>query len=269
MLSFISPLLIPLLSTIFTFVTLLFLLSLLLKRNDIADVAWGAGVVLVGLTAFVRGGEVSLVSVLVLTLGCVWGLRLSLRIFLRNRKKGEDFRYRAWRESWGKFFYLRSYLQIYLLQGLLMVVVGYPLAHASLVSSESVFLPLLMLGVMVWVLGFFFEVVGDYQLDRFMATPHEPGTVLATGLWRYTRHPNYFGEVTMWWGTGLILLTVPYGYYALIGPITITFLILKVSGIPMLEKKFRDNPRFQQYACETSVFIPLPPRKCGGEVKGV
>jgi steroid 5-alpha reductase family enzyme len=259
----VSEILILTAATVFVFVTLLFVLSVILQRNDVADVAWGVGVVLARIPAYVLSGEGSFIASLVLGLACVWGARLSLRIFLRNRKKGEDFRYRVWRESWGRFFFVRSYIQIYLLQGFLMLVVGYPLIHVSLFAGDATVPGLVWLGALVWAVGFFFEVVGDYQLDRFMGTSHAPGTVLTSGLWRYTRHPNYFGEVTMWWGIGLMVLTIPHGVFALIGPLTITFLILKVSGIPLLEKKFADNPLFQKYACETSVFFPLPPRRCG------
>lgn len=247
-------------SVIFVFVTLLFVLSLIVGRNDIADIAWGVGVLSVGLiSASVH--DVSGVSHVVLILASLWGARLAVRIFLRNLKKGEDPRYKVWRDSWGKWFYLRSYFQVYLLQGFLMIVVGYPLLHAVVYGNGMPFGILSTLGLIVWSIGFFFEVVGDHQLDTYLKMSVKPTPVMESGLWKYTRHPNYFGEVTMWWGIWLMIATTPLSYLALVGPVTITFLILKVSGIPMLEKRFEGNPDFEAYKKRTSVFFPLPQKK--------
>jgi steroid 5-alpha reductase family enzyme len=245
--------------TIFIFVTFLFALSVMVRRNDIADIAWGVGVLLVGLIPASYYGT-SGVPLLVLFLATLWGTRLALRIFLRNIRKSEDVRYKTWRDSWGKWFYLRSYLQVYLLQGFLMLVVGYPLMHAVLFGDGLTVGILTLIGVCVWLIGFFFEVVGDYQLDRYIRSEPKPSPILQSGLWKYTRHPNYFGEVTMWWGVWLMVAAAPMSYLALIGPLTITFLILKVSGIPMLEKRFDGNPDFEAYKKRTSAFLPLPPR---------
>ncbi len=244
---------------IWVLVTILFCLSLVLKRNDVADSAWGVGIILVGLTAYCLQQPTSALPQLVLFLVGLWGSRLAIRIFLRNRKKGEDFRYRAWRDSWGPWFYLRSYGQIYLLQGFLMLVVGYPLVHAVLYGGElTVFA---FVGLIVWVVGFWFEVVSDYQLDRFISEPANRGLIMQQGLWRYSRHPNYFGEITMWWGVWIMLLPTELSVIALIGPLTITTLILFVSGIPLLENKFADDPAFIAYKSRTSVLFPWPPRK--------
>ena len=116
------------------------------------------------------------------------------------------------------------------------------------------------IGVVVWLIGFYFEVVGDLQLSRFLANPSNKGTLMTSGLWRYTRHPNYFGEVTQWWGIYLIAVSVPYGWVGIIGPALITILILKVSGIPLLEKHKAGQPEWEAYKSRTSKFIPLPPR---------
>lgn len=245
---------------IFTFVNFLFLLSLFTKRNDMMDVAWGIGIILVAATSYVLNSANSINLNLILVLVSLWGVRLAVRIFLRNIKKSEDYRYKNWRDEWGRWFYLRSYFQVYLLQGLLMIVIGYSAIHASVYATATELSLPLVLGALVWSIGFMFEVVGDYQLDTFLKQPANQGKVIDTGLWRYTRHPNYFGEVTMWWGIWLIVATLPLGYIALVSPITITFLILKVSGIPMLEKKFAGNPAFESYKQKTSVFFPLPPK---------
>jgi steroid 5-alpha reductase family enzyme len=246
---------------IFCFVSSLFLLSLLIKRNDIADVAWGIGIVLVAGSSYVLATEKSIALQVMLLLVVLWGLRLATRIFLRNMNKGEDFRYKKWREEWGKWFHLRSYAQVYLLQGLLMILIGYPVAHMSVYGAGTHLSIFSVMGIIVWCVGYFFEVVGDWQLDRFLSNPENKGKMMTVGLWRYTRHPNYFGEVTMWWGLWFMVATLPLGYIAAISPVTITFLILKVSGIPMLEKKFEDNKEFQTYKARTSAFFPLPPKR--------
>lgn len=242
------------------FVNGLFILSLVLKRNDIADVAWGTGIFIVALIHYLSGGQ-SKLSLLLTVLAGLWGIRLTVRIFLRNRKKPEDFRYKKWRDEWGRWFYVRSYFQVYLLQGLLMVVIGYPFIHASVFAEGYSFTTLTYLGLAIWSVGYFFEVVGDWQLDRFIRSKPAPGEILTSGLWKYSRHPNYFGEVTMWWGIWLMVSALPFGYLALVSPLMITFLILKVSGIPMLEKAFANNPAFQEYKKRTSAFFPLPPKK--------
>lgn len=240
--------------------TLLFLLSVIIKRNDIADIAWGVGIFVVALLSFATGPQNLFTTVLTIVAG-LWGGRLFLRILLRNLKKGEDPRYKKWRDSWGAWFYPRSFAQIYLLQGFLMIVVGYSFIHASVYGDVAEFGVLQYLGIAVWLIGYIFEVVGDWQLDRFLAQPKNRGRVMQSGLWRYSRHPNYFGEVTMWWGIWLMVASLPLGFVALVSPLMITFLILKVSGVPMLEKLFANNPEFQEYKKRTSVFIPLPPKK--------
>lgn len=246
---------------IFSFVTILFILSILIKRNDIADIAWGPGILLVATVSYLSLETKTPLASLLLTLATLWGLRLAIRIFLRNIKKGEDYRYKKWRDEWGKWFYLRSYFQVYLLQGTLMILVGYVFIHASTYDTSTSLGLLTYLGIATWCIGYFFEVVGDYQLDKFIKSKPEHGQIMSSGLWHYSRHPNYFGEVTMWWGVWLIICSTPLSFIALVSPVTITFLILKVSGIPMLESKFADNPAFQAYKKRTSAFFPLPPKQ--------
>ena len=244
-----------------SFVSVLFIISIFIKRNDIADVAWGTGIFLVALSSFLFGQEPTALTTTLLILAALWGGRLSLRILLRNLKKDEDYRYKKWRDEWGSWFYPRSFFQIYLLQGALMIVVGYSFIHASVYSDSHSLGGWYAAGLLIWLIGFFFEVVGDYQLDRFLGQPENRGRIMDRGLWRYSRHPNYFGEVVMWWGIWLMVVTLPFGYLAIISPLTITFLILKVSGIPMLEKKFAGQPDFEAYKKRTSAFFPLPPRR--------
>ena len=242
---------------LFVYMSLWFVVSLIKKRNDVADVAWGLGFVLMTWTSFFLSGTSGARGVLVGILVAVWGLRLAWHIHARNKGKAEDYRYLAWRKEWGKWFYLRSYAQVYLLQGLLLFLIV--LAVLLINTSADIALGIRdAIGVVVWLFGFYFEVVGDAQLARFIKNPENKGKLMQSGLWAYTRHPNYFGEVVQWWGLWLVALSVPNGWIGIIGPLTITFLILKVSGIPMLEKKMAENPEFAEYKRRVSVFLPLP-----------
>jgi steroid 5-alpha reductase family enzyme len=248
--------------TVLAYMTVCFLVALLRQRNDIADVAWGPGFVLVSSASLLAGGATTWRGIMVTGLVLVWALRLALHIHVRNRGKGEDPRYRKWREEWGRWFVLRSFLQVFMLQGVLLLVVAVPI----IVVNASPTAPLRWLdglGLAVWLVGFGFEAIGDWQLLRFIRDPANRGTLMTGGLWRYTRHPNYFGEVTLWWGIWLIALAVPGGWLTIVGPLTITILILKVSGIPMLERRYEGRPDFEEYKRRTSPFFPLPPRTGG------
>jgi len=246
-------------AVVIIYMTAWFLVALLWHRNDVADVAWGFGFLLVAVTSMLLHG-VSARPLLITILVAVWGIRLSLYVHFRNRNKPEDFRYRKWREEWGSSFYIRSYLQVFILQSILLVLISTPVIYVSSVQNPPLGYTDVV-GALVWTIGFFFESVGDYQLRRFMRDPMNKGRIMTSGLWRFTRHPNYFGEVAMWWGIFLIALSVPGGWWTIIGPATITFLILKVSGIPMLEAKYQGNPEFAAYQRRTSSFFPLPPRR--------
>ena len=242
---------------LFAYMNFWFILSLIKKRNDVADVAWGLGFVLLAWTSYYFSGPQGIRQLTVCLLVTIWGLRLASHIHRRNKDKPEDYRYQKWRNDWGQWFYLRSYLQVYLLQGSLLFVIALPV----LVINKSLASPLGwfdFIGLAIWLFGFYFEAVGDAELAGFVQNPQNKGKLMQTGLWAYTRHPNYFGEVTQWWGIWLIALAVPNGVLAVVSPLTITFLILKVSGIPMLEKKMEQNPEFSEYKRKTSLFIPLP-----------
>lgn len=244
---------------LFVYMSLWFVFSIFKKRNDVADIAWGLGFVLLTWVSFFLSDQLGVRGILVGFLVSIWGLRLASHIYFRNKGKTEDYRYLAWRKEWGSWFYLRSYLQVYLLQGLFLFLIVLPV----LMINKSSTLPLIWLdftGLIVWLFGFYFEAVGDAQLAQFIKNPLNKGKIMQSGLWKYTRHPNYFGEVTQWWGIWLIALSVPGGWVGIVGPITITFLILKVSGIPLLEKKMEQNPDFTEYKKRTSMFFPLSRR---------
>jgi steroid 5-alpha reductase family enzyme len=239
------------------YMSLWFVISVIKKRNDVADIAWGLGFVLLAWFSFFVSGY-SLKALFVNSLVTVWGARLALHIYTRNRKKPEDSRYLEWRKNW-KHFYLRSYLQIFLLQGLFLYLISLPILFINHAVSNSIGL-IETAGFLVWIIGFYFESTGDRQLKEFISNPANKGKLMDKGLWRYSRHPNYFGEVTQWWGIFIIALSISGSVFTIVGPLTITFLVLFVSGVPLLEKKYAGRPDFEAYKKRTSVFIPLPPK---------
>lgn len=233
-------------------------ISLMLKRNDVADIAWGLGFVVVSWISFFLSLQTER-GILVAVLVTLWGARLSFYIFLRNKNKPEDFRYRNWRESW-KNFYLRSFLQVFMLQGLFLYIISLPIILIQ--QHHVVGLSWIdLVGTGTWTIGFLFESISDYQLKAFKSKPEHAGRIMTTGLWKYSRHPNYFGEVVQWWGIFLIALPLSGGWITIISPLTITYLIRYVSGVPMLESKYAGNAEFDQYKRKTSVFFPLPPTR--------
>lgn len=239
------------------YMSLWFLISIFAKRIDLADIAWGLGFILVAWISYFFGlppSPVLIINILV----SLWGLRLATHIAVRNSQKPEDSRYALWRKDWGKWFPLRAYFQIFILQGVLLLTISLPIIFANFSKSIS-YSPLFFLGIIVWVIGFVFESVADFQLHKFKSDKANRGQIMQSGVWSLSRHPNYFGEITVWWGIYLMLL--PQGWFTIVGPLTITFLILGVSGIPILEKRYEDNKAYSQYQKRVSAFIPRPPRK--------
>lgn len=245
---------------VFVYMTIFFLAAMATKNNGIADVAWGGAFILVVLLTFGRVEVFTVRHFLVNGLVLLWGLRLAFHIHSRNRnRRGEDFRYAEWRRTWGKTFVWRSFLQIYMLQGGLALLIATPILLVNC-SSGPALTGLDYLGLAVWCLGFFFETVGDYQLLRFKQDGKNQGKIIMHGLWRYTRHPNYFGEATLWWGLFLMAVSVPAGWQSLISPVLLSFLLLKVSGIPMLEVKYEGRPDWEAYKKRTNAFFPWFPK---------
>ncbi len=231
-----------------------FILSLIFKRNDIADVAWGLGYVLVMAYCayhFPLNDRALLVYVLV----SLWAFRLSIYIGLRNRGKAEDFRYKQWRDDWGKTFYWRSFLQVYVLQAAILLLVSSPvLVVATSAETELTFVSGFVTAL--WLFGFYWQVVGDAQLAAFKKRRRHQEEVLNTGLWKFSRHPNYFGEILMWWAMFLIVLPLQYWFFAVLSPVLITWLLARVSGVPMLEERYKDNPAYQEYKAHTPALFP-------------
>jgi steroid 5-alpha reductase family enzyme len=244
---------------IIAYATLWWLAALYKKRNDVADIAWGMGYILLCSFLFFTKAH-SQVLLLLYILVTLWGLRLSIHIYLRNKNKKEDYRYFTWRQQWGNSFYWRSYLQVFLLQGILLLVIFSPVIHAA-GSAPVQWSISTWAGLCCWIIGFFFQAVGDYELSVFVKQKKQPGTILQTGLWKYSRHPNYFGEIMMWWGIFIITLPVTNSLFFVVSPVCILLLLVFVSGIPLLEKKYTGNPAFDAYKKRTSVLVPMPPRK--------
>lgn len=245
------------------FMSAVFLIARAIKRYDLVDAAWGSSFIVIALTSFLlQPGEKLEFDTQMLTtlLVTVWGGRLTWHIIRRiQRTDSEDPRYVALRKTWKGNVALNVYTRIYLLQAVLALLICIPVIHINLFADNG-FTALVWLGAAVWLTGFVFETVGDAQLKDFVSQPANKGKVMDRGLWRYSRHPNYFGELTQWWGIFLICLTTPFGWVGIVGPVLISYLILFVSGIPLNEQRFEGRPGWAAYKARTSAFIPLPPR---------
>lgn len=240
---------------IFLYMTILFIVALIKKDNSIVDVFWGPGIVIVAFYSLIQSGEGDIRKLIVTALVLLWGLRLSYHIMMRNMGNGEDFRYKNWRNTW-KYFVIRSFFQIFMLQGAFMLIISAPVWFINERSTGLLGIGDL-LGLMIFGTGFFIEIIADSQLSEFKKDPANRGRILTTGLWSVSRHPNYFGEALLWWGIGFYALGLHNGWYTLIGPVVITLLLRFVSGVPMLEKKYAGRPDWEEYKAKTPAFIPF------------
>ncbi|HEX5148376.1 MAG TPA: DUF1295 domain-containing protein [Candidatus Limnocylindrales bacterium] len=240
--------------------TLLWLLSLRLRNASVVDVFWGPFFLLqaAAYAALVPDGFDGR-RLLVLGLVAIWSVRLATHIASRSAGKGEDERYARWRDQHGAAWPVRSLFQVFWLQGLLAWIIGIPLLVAM--SSPAGWGPLDAIGVGVWGIGFVFEAVGDHQLTAFIRDPANRGKTMRFGLWRYTRHPNYFGDAAQWWGFWLIA-TSAGGWWTVFAPILMTFLLVRVSGVGLLERTIAERREgYAEYMRTTSAFVPLPPKR--------
>jgi steroid 5-alpha reductase family enzyme len=241
---------------------LLWRVSLARADASIVDIAWGPGFAAIAVVAALVGDGVPQRRWLVAALTSLWGLRLGAYLAWRNRGKGEDWRYRAMRARHGDAFRWKSAYLVFGLQGALMWLVSLPLQVAAAAAKPVALGALDVAGVALFGLGFGFEAVGDWQLARFKADPANAGRVMERGLWRYTRHPNYFGDACVWWGLWLVAAATPSGWLTVLSPALMTFLLLRVSGVALLERGLaRRRPEYADYVRRTSAFLPLPPRR--------
>jgi len=247
---------------ILVLVTLLWTWSVIITNVSIVDLFWGFGFVVVNAFYVFKSGEPSARSLLVLILVSIWGLRLTIYLALRNIGKGEDFRYQEFRRKYGpKRYWWFSFFQTFLLQGVLMMVISLPLLgiHTNYSSGDLNFLD--YIGIVVWLIGFAFEAGGDYQLARFKGNTANKGKVLNTGFWKYTRHPNYFGDSAVWWSYAIFSIAAG-SYWYIIGAVIMTLLIIKVSGVALLEKTLvNSKPQYRDYIEQTNSFFPWFPKK--------
>ncbi len=237
------------------------LLSLPLRNASIVDIVWGLGFVVVAWVSYLVGDGVEARRLLLAVMVSVWGLRLAGYLLWRNAGKGEDFRYQAMRRKAGSSFAVKSLITVFALQGVIMWVVSLPVQVASVPDSPESIGVLGIAGVAVWAVGLFFEATGDWQLARFKADPANAGQVMDRGLWRYTRHPNYFGDFCVWWGIWLVAAATGIGVVAVVGPLVMSVFLMRVSGVPMLERTIgKRRPGYEDYVRRTNSFFPGPPK---------
>ena len=246
------------------FMTVAFVVSRLFGRIDVVDAAWGPAFVVAALASFTLNPyQVAFdwnVQTVMTILVTIWAARLGFVITKRLLTRPEDRRYVELRKSWKGNEMLNTYGRVFLTQAVLATLISSAVIHANLSVATDIGV-WAIIGMVVWLVGFFFEAVGDYQLRRHKADPKTSDKQLLTsGLRKYTRHPSYFGEATMWWGIFFIALSTPYGWLTLVTPVIITYLLLFVSGVPMTEKSFEGRPGWAEYKKRTSIFFPLPPR---------
>lgn len=244
-------------------VTAVFLLAFFLKNNSVMDIAYGLIFVVATIFLYEAFSTHSPIPALVAILVSVWGVRLSARIFKKNFLKPEDRRYQKWREVWAThgalYVLIRSYLQVFILQGAVIVAVLAPVI-ITMAGPWYDFSALTYIGLALWVVGFLFESVADYQLDSFLKKQENKGKIMDQGLFRYSRRPNYFGESLMWWGLAIIAIPFPYGPLALVSPLLITYITAFVTG-PITESLWDGNSEYQEYKKRTSYYVPWFQRK--------
>lgn len=250
------------LGVIVAVMTVLWVISIPLKNVSIVDIFWGLGFVLAGGIYFVRSDGSEAREVLVLTLVAIWGLRLTIHLAVRNIGHGEDPRYQEFRKNAGpERYWWYSFFQVFLLQSLLMWIVSAPLLGAQYSATPSNLTWIDAVGVAVWAIGLYFEAGSDWQLRRFKKNPDNKGKLLTTGFWKYTRHPNYFGDSAVWWGFGILSFAAG-SYWSALGSVFMTGLIIKVSGVALLEKSMAsEKPGYREYAERTSSFFPWFPKR--------
>jgi steroid 5-alpha reductase family enzyme len=233
------------------------LVSLPLRDVSIVDIVWGLGFVLVAWFSY--SAQDTTGKLLLPSLTTIWGIRLSGYLAWRKAGSAEDYRYREMRDRYPQTFPLRSLLTVFMLQGVLMWVIALPL---QLTGSSGPRVDLTTVGgVLLWSVGFLFESIGDAQLARFKTDQSNDGRVMDRGLWRYTRHPNYFGDFLVWWGFYLLALGSGAPWWTVVGPIVMSVLLMRVSGVTLLERSLKNRKQgYEDYVARTNAFFPWRPR---------
>lgn len=246
---------------IMVYMTVLWLVSLRMKNASIVDIFWGPGFALASLIYFALTPDgFQARKLLIVALVSLWGLRLGWHIGRRNLGHDEDYRYQEWRRASGENWWWVSFFKVFVLQGFMMWIISTPLMVAQYASEPANLTAFDVLGALLWLTGFTFEAVGDWQLTQFKSDPANKGKVMRTGLWRFTRHPNYFGDAALWWGYFLIALSVPNGFISIFSPVIMTLMLMRVSGVALLEQNLKKTkPGYADYIATTNAFFPGPP----------
>ena len=237
------------------------LLSVGKRDASIVDIFWGAGFALIAVVSWGNAAGYALRMNLITVLTVVWGMRLAIYLLWRNWGTGEDYRYQAMRRSIGEHFWLVSLFTVFALQGVLMWIVSLPVQVAAASALPDHLTGFDFLGAALWLTGLSFETIGDLQLARFKSDSANRGKVMDRGLWRYTRHPNYFGDAVLWWGLFAIAFSTANSWWMVVSPLLMTGLLMRVSGVPLLEKKLvKTRPQYAEYIRRTSAFVPWWPQ---------
>lgn len=252
---------------LFLLFVITFLIAKKRDKHDYIDILWGLGFVATAIISFIITDHRSTVGLILTLLVTVWGLRLGYHLFKRNVGKPEDSRYIDFKKKYrkdydGVYFDLYFFYRMYLLQFILNTAISFPVIYVN-ITNKVPFNALTVIGLVLWGIGFYFESVGDAQLKRFLSNPKNKGKLMTEGLWKFTRHPNYFGEATQWWGIYIIAIAGLSNLWLIFSPIVITVLVRYISGVPLLEKKYDDRNRkdWEEYKRVTSIFIPMPAKK--------
>lgn len=245
---------------IFVFMVCMYLIAQSKKDNSIVDIVWGLGFIFTTMALIFSSEKISpsmhILSLMVL----VWGMRLSFYIYMRNLGKPEDFRYANWRKEWGNRQPWIAFYKVFMLQGAIMWVIATPIMFVFISHTSKPGI-LAYIGLFVFIVGLLFEGIADRQLKHFKSYPPNKGKIITTGLWKYSRHPNYFGEALLWWGIGIYSFSVSGFWLSFASPLIMSLLLRFVSGVPFLEEKYKNREDFKEYARNTPVFIPFLGKK--------
>jgi steroid 5-alpha reductase family enzyme len=239
---------------------IMFIIAQIKKNNSIVDIGWGMGFIFIAIILLLTTDRIDLKDLILCLIIFVWGLRLAFHIYSRSRGKEEDFRYAQWRKDWGKNAAVIAFFKVFMLQGLIMLIIAYPIMVVFNSLNDDL-TAINFVGLSIFLFGILFESIGDNQLLRFKRNQENKGKIITSGLWKFTRHPNYFGEVVLWWGIGIFTIGSDLYLTAFISPLILNLLLLYVSGVPMLEKKYAGNKDWEDYKKITPTFVPLIGRK--------
>jgi steroid 5-alpha reductase family enzyme len=248
--------------SIMILMTSVWIYSVIIKNASIVDIFWGTGFIVAAFYYFFNTDGLEIRKLIVLLMTSIWGLRLTIYILIRNFNKGEDFRYQQFRKDYGpKRYWWFSFFQVFLLQGFLAALISAPLLGSMFYSNSDNLGILDYIGISIWIVGFTFEAGGDFQLARFKKNKANKSKLLTSGFWKYTRHPNYFGDSAVWWGFGVMSIAGG-SYLAIIGSVIMTFLLLRISGVSLLERTLKNTkPGYENYMKSTNSFFPWFPKK--------